>query len=258
MRVAGQCQRRHGELAAVKGQAIDRRRAKTLGIGRPIERAIADGERFDIDATVGRHAQIGVDTSTHVVMIVGIGTACPSPRHKFRSGAVELGAYNKRVVEDADAGTAIKPIASLGDVEQMVGLVDRHIADLLILTVAADKARIIGHAVDHRWLAAIEIGPPQFVALAPVEFVANRIDGDLQRFRGVNGQPAHQHCHARAVEIGAQDLAWLGIIALFHFAPVEFASAFINGDVGDNLPWALDNLHPPVGVAEHGAFDGVG
>ena len=245
-------------MATVRGQAIDCRRAKTLGIGCPIERTIADGERFDIDATVGLHTEVGVDTSAHVVVVVGIGTARSCASYKGGIGAVELGAHNQRVVEDGNTRPAIKPIAPLGEIEQMVGAVDLHIADLLILVVAADKAQIIGYAVDHRRLAAIEIRPPQFVTLAPVEFVADWIHGNLQRFGRIDGQPADQGFDTRSIQIGTQHLARLSIITLFHLTPVEFAAAFIHCNVGDNLPWSLDDLHAILRVAQHGAFDGVG
>ncbi len=163
-----------------------------------------------------------------------------------------------KVADATEVASLVATLAALAEVESAIGLVNRHIANLIDLTRPANNPRIIWHGIDDLCQAAIQVGPPQGIALCPIELVAHRIDGDLQRLRCIDRQPADQHFQRRTIEVGAQDLTGLGVITLFHLAPVEFATAFIDGNVGDNLPRSLDDLHTILRVAQHGAFDGVG
>ena len=128
----------------------------------------------------------------------------------------------------------------------------------MIIAVAADVTGVVGHGVDDLGQCAVEVGPPELVALRPVEFVPGRVEGDLQRFGGVGGEAGDDFLDVGAVEVGAPDGGGLAVVAGGHFAPVQFAMRFVNGDVGDDLAGALDEHFAPGRVAEDGTLDAVG
>ena len=96
------------------------------------------------------------------------------------------------------------------------------------------------------------------MALCPVEFVAQGIDGDLQGFGGVDGGQADQLLRAAAVEVGAPDPGGLGVATFEPFGPVDLAHTFHHLNVEDQPSIALDEAYTICRVAQVDPFDGVG
>jgi len=163
--------------------------------------------------------------------------------------------------EVADAGVVasqVAALAALAEVEAVIRLVHDHIANLHQLQPAADIARVGRNAVYDLGQAAVQVRPPQLMALGPVELVADRVQGDLQGLCAIGGQAADQLLWIAAIQVGAPHAGWLGVVALQHLGPVELAVALVHGDVEDDLAWPFDQARPLAGVAQVGALDGVG
>ena len=143
-------------------------------------------------------------------------------------------------------------------VEAVVGRVHGYVADLHELDQAAGEVRIGRDTVDHCLEGAVEVGPPELIALRPVNFITHGVDGDLQRFSTVSRQAADHLLEAGAVQIRAPDTSRLGVSPFGHFGPVELAVGFIHRKVEDQAALAFDEAHAVSGVAQVDALDGVG